>query len=316
MSESGSESKQIEQTAAFRSFKLTRLLNEDTGSKSMSLLGKIGFQDAIIVAEKTSFNTSPELLEQFQEPSNLSTLTVLGQNDIYHWFLASHSEPDNEKHPEIKFTFIYPATEKHIRKYSRQSLRMVTETPEVYRKLVKPYIESTRGGGRLNWVYNILNHRSEAEKIVFEDTDEHEGFILLPDLKWDRKTLTSLYMMALVQRKDIMSLRDLTKKDVPWLRRVSNKITSAVCAAYPELERSQIKLYVHYQPSYYHFHIHAVAISHDGGLGQIAGKAFLLGNVISQLESMPNEESSFADVELTYVLGEESELWQAVFQNL
>ena len=70
------------------------------------------------------------------------------------------------------------------------------------------------------------------------------------------------------------------------------------------------------QPSYYHFHIHAVAISHDGGLGQSAGKAFLLGNLISQLESMANEKSSFADVDLTYWLGEESELWQTVFKNL
>ena len=148
----------------------------------MSLLGKVGSQDAIIVAEKTAFNSCPELLEKFQEPSNLSALTVLGQNDIYNWFLASHSEPDNEKRPDIKFTFIYPATEKHIKKYSKQSLRMVTETPQVYRELVKPYVESTRGSGRLDWVYNILTHQSEAEKIVFEDTDEHEGFILLPDL--------------------------------------------------------------------------------------------------------------------------------------
>ena len=205
MSKPASDTKQIE---AFRSFKLTRVLNEgtcyqptmftydplifsspdickwpalDTGTKSMCLLGSIGSQDAIIVAEKTAFNTSPELLERFQEPSNLSALKVLGQNDIYHWFLASHSEPDNERRPEIKFTFIYPATETHIKKYSRQSLRMVTETPQVYRELVKPYVESRRSNGRLTWVYNILAHQTE-EKFIFEDTDEHEGFILLPDM--------------------------------------------------------------------------------------------------------------------------------------
>ena len=147
----------------------------------MSLLGRIGSQDAIIVAEKTAFNTSPELLEKFQEPSNLSALTVLGQGDIYHWFLASHTEPDNEKRSEIKFTFIYPATETHIKKYSRQSLRMVTETPQVYRELVKPYVESGRSNGRLNWVYDLLTHQTK-EEIIFEDIDEHEGFILLPDL--------------------------------------------------------------------------------------------------------------------------------------
>lgn len=69
-------------------------------------------------------------------------------------------------------------------------------------------------------------------------------------------------------------------------------------------------------PSYYHFHIHAVSISHDGGLGQSAGRAFLLGNIISQLETMTGEDSGLADVELTVVLGEESELWQTVFKYL
>lgn len=71
------------------------------------------------------------------------------------------------------------------------------------------------------------------------------------------------------------------------------------------------------QPSYYHFHIHAVSISHDGGGGQVAGKALLLQNVISQLETMAGgEDAGFADVDLTYVVGEESELWQNVFFKL
>lgn len=59
-----------------------------------------------------------------------------------------------------------------------------------------------------------------------------------------------------------------------------------------------------------------VSIFHDGGLGQSAGKAFLLANIISQLESMPTEDSGLADVEIAYVLGEESVLWQKIFQNI
>lgn len=69
------------------------------------------------------------------------------------------------------------------------------------------------------------------------------------------------------------------------------------------------------QPSYYHFHIHATAISHDGGQGQAIGKALLLANVISQLENMNSEDAGFSDVEFTYFLGEESELWQKVFRK-
>lgn len=60
-----------------------------------------------------------------------------------------------------------------------------------------------------------------------------------------------------------------------------------------------------------------MSIAHDGGSGQASGKALLLGNVISQLESMSGDENAgFADIELTYFLGEESELWQGVFEKL
>lgn len=59
---------------------------------------------------------------------------------------------------------------------------MVVETPEIYKGLVKPYVEGKRGNGRLDWVYNILEHKAEEESIIVEDTDDVEGFILLPDL--------------------------------------------------------------------------------------------------------------------------------------
>lgn len=82
----------------------------------------------------------------------------------------------------MKLTMIFPATETHIRKYSQQQLRMVTETPEVYRQHVRPYVDEKRANGRLNWVYNILAHEAESERIIVEDRDEENGFILLPDL--------------------------------------------------------------------------------------------------------------------------------------
>ncbi|KAI5785555.1 HIT-like domain-containing protein [Peziza echinospora] len=306
----------LEDVNLFRKFRYTRLINEDTGRKCINILGTIDSQQAIIIAEKLAFDASPEALSNFHDASNFSSIRVLGQNDIYRWFTGSHDGRDHANRPETKFTLIYPATEAHLKKYSKQSLRMVTETPEVYRDLVKPFIDSKISNGSLNWVYNILEHKKEAERIVFEDTDKEEGFLLAPDLKWDQKTMASLYMLAIVHRRDIASIRDLKKSDVPWLKRLSAKITSAICTAYPGVEGDQLKLYVHYHPSYYHFHIHAVSISHDGGFGQTAGKAFLLGNVTSQLEAMRDDSSSFADVGLTYIVGEETELWQSVLAGL
>jgi m7GpppX diphosphatase len=41
---------------------------------------------------------------------------------------------------------------------------------------------------------------------------------------------------------------------------------------------------VHYQPSYYHFHLHFTHLQLDEGHGMAAGKAHLLEDVIDNLE--------------------------------
>jgi m7GpppX diphosphatase len=44
---------------------------------------------------------------------------------------------------------------------------------------------------------------------------------------------------------------------------------------------SQLRLFVHYQPSYYHFHVHVAHIRHEAA-GCLAGKAVLLDEVIGE----------------------------------
>ena len=42
------------------------------------------------------------------------------------------------------------------------------------------------------WVYNILEKKTESERIVYEDADPETGFILLPDMKWDCKQVSGI----------------------------------------------------------------------------------------------------------------------------
>ncbi|KAJ8776205.1 hypothetical protein J1605_015767 [Eschrichtius robustus] len=42
----------------------------------------------------------------------------------------------------------------------------------------------------LAWVYNILDRKAEAERIVFENPDPSDGFVLIPDLKWNQQQIT------------------------------------------------------------------------------------------------------------------------------
>ena len=44
----------------------------------------------------------------------------------------------------------------------------------------------------------------------------------------------------------------------------------------------QLRVYLHYQPSYYHLHMHFLHVKHDAGMGMAVGKAHLLSDVIGR----------------------------------
>lgn len=236
--------------AYIRRFKLTRLLNQDQAGRRISLLGEIDSQPALLIAERAAFATDHAHLSSF--PTSLTKVKNLGANDIYSWFLANsnpnfqatdHGE-DVDVPPDFKLNLIYPCTEKHIKKYSAQGLRMVTETPEIYFKYVKPWVQCQREKGTLNWIFNIIEGRTEQEDVIYREHG-NEGFLLLPDLNWDRKTMSSLHLLGLVERRDIWSVRDLKKGNVEWVKHMRTKFLDATVKLYPEIERDQLKLYVH-----------------------------------------------------------------------
>lgn len=304
----------------------THAVPADQAGRRISLLGTIDAQPAILLVERAAFSTDFSHLDMISQ--SLGAINILGANDIYSWFLASSGPPpaelkDPNLPPDLKLNLIYPCTQQHITKYSAQGMRMVSETPEIYRDSVRPYMEAKRAEGRLNWVYNIIEGRTEQEDVIYRNhseassgsEDADEGFLLLPDLNWDRKTQTSLHVLGIVERRDIWSVRDLSKTHIPWLKSMQRKLITATTELY-KLEPDQLKLYVHYQPTYYHFHIHVVHVMSESGATQAAGKALLLQNVISQLETMSNPDASMADVTLEYGVGEASELWLNIFEPM
>ncbi|KAK3939866.1 HIT-like domain-containing protein [Diplogelasinospora grovesii] len=334
-------------------FKFERLLNQDQAGRRTSLLGTIDGQPALVILERAPFPSSSDYLSAVT--GNLRTLKNLGANDIYHWYLAnSGTIPPQHAHTptslnssssssssstttstdspdgadvsfaDLKINLIYPCTEKHVAKYSKQGVRFVSETVQIYTEHVRPYISAQREAGRLNWVYNIIEGRKEVEDVIYRTPysgpntpdDGNEGFLMLPDLNWDRKTLDALHLLGIVERRDIWSLRDLKRKHIPWLRHMRQKFLEATTTVYP-IEEDQLKLYVHYQPTYYHFHIHIVHVALEAGATQATGKAIGLEHIIEQLEHMQGDEESGMDgLTLCYTLGEAHELWTEVFEPL
>lgn len=94
-------------------------------------------------------------------------------------------------------------------------------------------------------------------------------------------------------------------------------------------------MFLHYQPSYYHLHVHIVSLTNEGFAGADVGKAHLLDDVISlvstvprntrgdswadsyseqleQSDSTPGQDSLLQKMTLTYHLGEEEDLYKAL----
>ncbi|KAH7328133.1 HIT-like domain-containing protein [Stachybotrys elegans] len=304
-------------------FQLERVLNQDQAGRRTSLYGSIDGKPGLLILERAPFPSSSAYLGAL--PASLAQLKNLGANDIYNWYMARSGavgvqDEGGDFFPDLKVNLIYPCTETHVKKYSKQGVRFVTETPDIYRDRVRPYMQSKRDEGRLNWVFNIIEGRSEVEDVIYRTKlgeAGDEGFLLLPDLNWDRKTLDALHLLAIVERRDIWSLRDLKKKHLAWLEHMKAKLIDAAVASYPSVEPDQLKLYVHYQPTYYHFHIHIVHVALEAGATQATGKAVGLESIVETLKAMGGDDEAGMDrLSMSYTLGEASELWKEVYEPI
>lgn len=289
------------------------------------MLGTVNGRAALLVAERAPFPASEAYLGGLA--AGLARVRTLGANDVYSWSMArtggggdGEDGDDDEFFADVKINLIYPCSDAHVLKYSKQGARSVTETPALYRDAVRPYMRRQREQGRLNWVFNILEGRTEADDVIYRTPPGaagDEGFVLLPDLNWDRGTLEALHLLALVERRDLWSLRDLRKRHVAWLERMRARLVAATVATYPSVEPDQLKLYLHYQPTYYHLHVHIVHVALEAGATQATGKAVGLDGVIETLRVMAGDGDAGMDgLTLTYTLGEASELWTDVLAPL
>ncbi|KAL7848388.1 hypothetical protein AOLI_G00231060 [Acnodon oligacanthus] len=253
-------------------FKPERVLRDSAREKTVFVHGKVEEQEAVIILEKT-----PISQDTLEEMLKTSTVKLEMKNDIYSTYQLQAPPHLNE----IKTTVICPATEKHVKKYLHQETFLIEESGDDYSAITLPYISSQSFS--VQWVYNILEKKAEADRIVFEDPDLNVGFVLLPDFKWNQKQLDDLYLIAIVHRRGIKSLRDLTSDDLPLLKNIQKKGLEAVQKRY-SIPPSKLRVYLHYQPSYYHLHVHITSLDYEApGCG--VERAHLLSDVIQNLQA-------------------------------
>ena len=273
-------------------FELERILYEDPRAKSVNLLGQCEHQGervpALLLMEKTHF--TPAFLASLQQglEHTFSHLEQIGQNDIYTWVFGWTSDQVHTD-AHTKMSLICPANSDLIAKYSAPERRMIIETPHMYETVTKPWIESLPAS-KVTWVHNILNGESERESVLYNDEDPKTGFVLVPDLKWDRRTLSSLYMVAIVRDGSLTNMRDLTKDHIPLLRKIQKAGAQIAHEKYglpaPSADgsSSSLRCFLHYMPTYFHLHVHLMSANFTTHPGALVGQAQLVDDVISLLE--------------------------------
>ena len=170
-----------------------------------------------------------------------------------------------------------------INKYiNRKPVIMYYETFDMYKKLVEPTIKKYDR----KWVLNILSGIEEHDKIVYQN----DNFILLPDTSWkndlnnldDPNNIEELYLVLIVKRKDIYSIRDLTAEHIPLLEDML-RVTEQIEKIY-KIPACMLRTYFHYKPSTWHLHLHINNINSPKNYCYNIERCHTLANVINNIK--------------------------------
>ncbi|XP_054284491.1 m7GpppX diphosphatase-like [Macrosteles quadrilineatus] len=276
-------------------FAVKRVLSVNPQRKTIFLEGCFKDKEgkAVLLLEKQAFEEKS--VGHITANAELSKLFV---NDCY----GSYECFPEAKLNGIKTTLIFPATDKHIKKFESQPIHIIEETKDYYKNITLPHL--TQDQFNLQWVYNILDGSAEVDRVVLEDKDPNTGFVLLPDLKWDGKQTDSLYLLAIVRPRGILSLRDLRNEHLPLLINIRDKCLAVILERYG-VPKSQLRVFLHYQPSFYHLHIHFTYLQFEAP-GIHAEKSHLLSTVINNIQLIPDY---YQEATLTFAVRESDNLF-------
>uniref|UniRef100_A0A7E4W2W2 m7GpppX diphosphatase n=1 Tax=Panagrellus redivivus TaxID=6233 RepID=A0A7E4W2W2_PANRE len=258
-------------------FAFKEVLGGDPAHKSLfvHLQHKETNDAAVLILDKQAFVEDGTVITEWLASTKLEELAV---NDIYGSYIVTLPEKFNG----IKSTLVYPATDKHLAKYRREEHFAVYETAEDYETITKPHFAE---GHSVAWVYNVLEGKSEADRVIFHDKDEETGFLLAPDIKWNGTDVDALYLQAIVHRRDVGCVRSLTPAHLPLLRNIKTKVEEIVKEKY-NLKPSQLKMYFHYLPSYFHLHVHIINLKYDAPASGMT--SIPLQEAITNIEAFPD----------------------------
>jgi len=205
------------------------------------------------------------------------------------------------------------AFEKHVTRARAQKMVAFRETKEMYDDAHEEVIKGISPDATA-WVRKILSLESERERLLHADGE----FLLNTDPKWhthpscdgsDRQSwfkhasVVDLYCLGICQRRDVRSMRDLRAEHLPLLRAMLNVGRDVIERVYG-VTGEEMRVFVHYPPQFYHFHVHYQALSAQE-VGCQTERAHLLEDIIDNIE---RDGDFYAKANITVKVGESEDL--------
>lgn len=267
-------------------FKFDRVLKANNQAKTINVLAhsEAGAEAprAVIVLSKPAF--TPDEAQNITEGVEYNW-NLVQSNDKYSQYNCTAT--GSNANPVVA-DVICPASDKDIVKYGEKQGVIVRETPNMYKTILDPVITKA-AESELQWVHNLVAFERPSdikEEVLFEDKE----FIIVKDTKWNGDNLKEMYVLAIARNdigRRVRSVRDLRGSDVPMLRRILENGKKVILERYG-VKDSGYRVYVHYFPSFWHFHIHFVALGSPNNEGStVLGRSILLEDIIQNLEMDP-----------------------------
>jgi len=130
--------------------------------------------------------------------------------------------------------------------------KIIKETYEEYQKnisLINPEKDK--------WIYNIIDGFDEQDSILYKD----HICIIIPSYTWINKNIEQLHILCIPLDKSLRCLRSLEGKHIELLQYLKNQTIKIIKEQY-NIDETQLKVFLHYEPSTYHLHIHFINIEH------------------------------------------------------
>lgn len=185
-----------------------------------------------------------------------------------------HTQPPVSLSYQIEL--ISPASKQQIeRSLPAPTLSLIEETPLIYEKVVEPFIQKIVDSGSLSWIGHIIQGKKEQERLLYND----DNYIINIDTKWrthpdankvpkeewyQHPSIDDLYCLGITKDSSIRSLRDLRAEHIPMLQSMMTNGIQVIERIYG-VPKDQIRIFIHYQPQFYHFHIHYTRIHNEIG---------------------------------------------------